>query len=69
MDTLLLNAEQAAEALAISRSKIYELLASGDLPSVQIGRCRRIPTSALADFVKDLASPSMSRDQEGVAGK
>ena len=47
MDTdnlrLLLTPKEAATALGLGRSKIYELIRAGDLPSVQIGRCRRIP--------------------------
>jgi excisionase family DNA binding protein len=66
MNTLLLTAEQAAEALAISRSKIYELLAAGVLTSVQIGRCRRIPAQALEDFVHNLASPTTSTSEASV---
>ena len=47
----LLTVIQAAEHLCLSRSKVYELLADGTLPSVRIGRNRRITMSALADFV------------------
>lgn len=55
-DKLLLTPEEAADALSIGRSKLYELLASGALESVAIGSCRRIPRAALADFVEKLRS-------------
>lgn len=48
---LLLRPEEAARVLAIGRSKLYELLASGDLESVCIGSSRRIPADALRRFV------------------
>lgn len=51
---LLLRPEEAAAALGVSRSTVFELLAAGDLRSVQIGRARRIPRAALADFVSRL---------------
>jgi excisionase family DNA binding protein len=51
---LLLTPEEAAEALSIGRSKLYELLADGSLESVAIGACRRIPNTALHDFVERL---------------
>ena len=35
MDRLLLRPAEAAEAIGIGRSKVYELLASGDLPSIR----------------------------------
>jgi len=48
---LLLTPEEAARRLSIGRTTIYALMASGDLPSVTIGRCRRVPVSALRSFV------------------
>jgi excisionase family DNA binding protein len=48
----LLSIVDAADHLCVSRSKLYELLAAGDLPSVRIGRTRRIAMSALIEFVE-----------------
>lgn len=62
---LLLTPEEAAEALSIGRSKLYELLANGSLESVAIGACRRIPNTALHDFVERLREsrrPGMARE-------
>jgi len=47
----LLTVVEAARELGISRSKLYELLAEGELPSVRIGRTRRIAVTALDEFV------------------
>lgn len=54
IEPLLLTANEAAEALAVGRSKIYELIMSGKLESVRIGGCRRIPREALDAFVSQL---------------
>ena len=54
MDKLLLTPLEAAAALGIGRSKVYELLRSGALPSVRIGACRRIPAEGLAAFLTTL---------------
>ena len=51
---LLLTVPEAAEALAISRSKLYELLASGDVASIRIDGSRRIPLIALEEYVSRL---------------
>jgi excisionase family DNA binding protein len=51
IEPLLLRVDEAAEALAISRTKVYELMASGELESVKLGRARRVPTEALRDFL------------------
>ena len=47
----LLTVIEVADHLCLSRSKVYELLADGTLPSVRIGRNRRITMGALVDFV------------------
>lgn len=58
MDTdtgqLLFRPEESAEMLRVSRSRLFELLASGELRSVQIGRSRRIPREALESYVRQL---------------
>lgn len=48
---LLLTVQEAGRALAISRSKMYDLLNSGDLPSVHIGRSRRVRICDVEAFV------------------
>lgn len=54
-DQLLVTPEEAARRLSVGRTTLYELLSSGALPSVQIGRCRRVPVSALSAFVDRLS--------------
>src|SRR5688500_986341 len=53
--TLLLRVEEAAERLAVSRTTLYGLLASGALPSVHIGRSVRVSVAALEAYVAGLA--------------
>jgi excisionase family DNA binding protein len=55
-DVLLLTPEQASVRLAICRTRIYELMGSGQLESVRIGSSRRIPAAALVEFVERLRS-------------
>jgi excisionase family DNA binding protein len=51
---VLLRPEQAARALSIGRTAVFELIRSGRLRSVKVGGLRRIPAGALADFVRQL---------------
>jgi excisionase family DNA binding protein len=51
---LLLTPEQAADELAVSRARLYELMAADLIPSVKIGRSRRIPYAALVAYVESL---------------
>ena len=56
MDKLLVSVEEAAELLDVGRSTIYDLMRTGELPSVRIGRCRRLPVTGLqAYFAKQEA--------------
>ena len=51
MTWLLLTVPEAAEALAISRSKLYELFAAGLVRSVRIDGSRRVPVEELETYV------------------
>ncbi|WP_434744554.1 helix-turn-helix domain-containing protein [Streptomyces sp. A-14] len=44
--------EAAAEILGVKRSTAYEEIRLGRLRTVQIGRCRRIPTEYIDDYVE-----------------
>ena len=46
--------EEIADRFRISRSKVYELLKTGELRSVRIGGSRRIPESGARDFLSNL---------------
>jgi excisionase family DNA binding protein len=58
MDKLLLTPTEAATALGIGRSKVYELMQTGQLPSVHIGACRRVPRDALTAYLEQLRTAS-----------
>lgn len=50
----LFTVDEAAECLAISRTVVYSLVKAGELESVRIGKLRRVPASALGEFVSRL---------------
>jgi excisionase family DNA binding protein len=56
VDELLCTPVEAAHALGMSRSTIYLLMESGDVPSVRIGASRRIPAEGLRRYVARLAA-------------
>ena len=51
IEKLAYGVEEATSALGISRSRIYELIASGDLKSYMEGRRRLISRRALNEYV------------------
>jgi excisionase family DNA binding protein len=53
-ERLLLRPAEAAARLGIGRTKLYELMASGELRSVKLGGARRVSATALAEFVATL---------------
>jgi len=54
LPVLLVRPEEAARALGVGRTKVYELMRCGALRSVRVGGLRRIPVAALNEFVTRL---------------
>jgi excisionase family DNA binding protein len=52
VERLLLTPVEAARALGIGRSKLYELLSAGAVESIRIGSARRVPADALSAYVQ-----------------
>lgn len=50
-EKLVFNVEELAKALCISKNTAYELVRSGKVRSVRIGRQFRIPRDAVWDFL------------------
>ncbi|MHA6779555.1 helix-turn-helix domain-containing protein [Pseudonocardia saturnea] len=50
---LLLTVEEAAEVLRIGRTTMFELIRTGQVATVPIGRLRRVPLDALRLFIRE----------------
>lgn len=50
----LYDVRQAAQVLGIGRTNVYKLLKDGHLPSVRVGRLRRIRRSDLDAYIDGL---------------
>jgi excisionase family DNA binding protein len=57
-EKLLLTVDEAAAALGISRSNLFNILGAGGIASVKVGRLRRIPAAELDRFVARLLEQS-----------
>ena len=53
-DKLLYRIPEVARLLSLGRSKVYELVRSGVLPSVRIDGCRRVKGEDVIAFVESL---------------
>jgi excisionase family DNA binding protein len=51
MEPLLLKAGDVAKLLGLERSKVFAMLAVGELPVIRIGRSVRVPRAALEDWI------------------
>ena len=51
MERLLLRAEEVQKALGLGRSKVYEMMACGELPTIRIGRSVRVPADGLREWL------------------
>jgi len=54
MEKQLFTPLETAEVLGVSRAKVYELLATGELASVKIHRSRRITPAHIHQFIQSL---------------
>jgi excisionase family DNA binding protein len=57
---LLLRIPEVAETLGIGRTKIYEMIATGELPTIRVGRAVRISVNTLQKWVEE-------REQQGTS--
>lgn len=51
---LLYTVTEAAHALSMGRSKVYEMVRDGVIPSVKIDGCRRVKASDLLAYVESI---------------
>jgi excisionase family DNA binding protein len=58
---LLLTISEAAFLLGMGRSFVYELVLKGEIPSIKLGRARRVPAAALEQFV----ASRLAMDEDG----
>ena len=50
---ILYRPAEAAEAIGVSRSRIYELINSKTIPSIRVGKTVRVPVDKLQQWVNE----------------
>jgi excisionase family DNA binding protein len=58
---LLLDAAEAAKVLSLSRGKVCDLAARGEIPSIRVGRALRIPRDRLLEWIENRTSIASSQ--------
>jgi len=51
---VLYRIDEAADLLSVSRSRVYELIRSGQLRTVTVGKSHRVPARSLDEYVARL---------------
>ena len=63
VDRILYRPAEAAEAIGVSRSRIYELINSKTIPSIRVGKTVRVPVDKLQQWVNEQAAERTSELQ------
>ena len=67
MEQLLVRPTEAFDAIGVKQTKGFQLIASGDLEAVKIGRATRIPTESVRAYVAKLRGDIHKPLQSGSA--
>ncbi len=60
---LLLTVTEAAARLGIGRTLMYDLISTGEIPSVRVGRLRRVRTADLEEYAVELKPAPVGRSE------
>jgi excisionase family DNA binding protein len=63
MEPLLLKAGDVAKLLGLGRSKVFAMLAVGELPVIRIGRSVRVPRAALEHWIAEHTQHASGRSE------
>ena len=60
MEPILLKPIEVAQLLGVGRTKVYELIAAGKLPTVYLGPSVRVPADALRRWIEESTTSGTS---------
>jgi|BarGraIncu00222A_1022003.scaffolds.fasta_scaffold33452_3 excisionase family DNA binding protein len=67
-EPLFLTIEEVAHRLGMGRTWVYERVLFGDLPSVKLGRARRIPAESVNAFADRITAEQIGEASHSIAG-
>jgi excisionase family DNA binding protein len=67
-ERLLLRAEEVATLLGVGRSKVWEMIWSGELPAIRMGRLVRVPRSRLDEWIASRSANAPGGDGVRLVG-
>lgn len=60
---VLYRVDEAAELLSVSKSRVYELIRSGQIRTVKVGKSHRVPARSLDEYVARLLRGSAGHEK------
>ena len=69
MDKLLMRPTEVAEILGLGRSKTYQLILEGSIPSIRFGKSVRVPVEALQEWVNNQKQNSLGTSVNAPKGE
>jgi excisionase family DNA binding protein len=57
LEPLAVDIPEACRLTGLGRSKLYELLTAGEIPSVKVGKRRVVPVASLRQWLAKLSNP------------
>jgi len=57
LEPLAVDIAEACRLTGLGRSKLYQLMSAGEIPSVKIGKRRVVPVDSLRQWLARLAGP------------
>ncbi|HVC76300.1 MAG TPA: helix-turn-helix domain-containing protein [Candidatus Micrarchaeaceae archaeon] len=67
MESLLLRVDEVAQLMNLGRTRTFELIASGELPVVRIGRAVRVPRNELERWLRSRTTGGFTGEVESGA--
>jgi excisionase family DNA binding protein len=64
MENLLLKPAEVAEILRIGRSLVYVLLSTGEIPSIRLGKCIRVPKASLEKWMVEHETVKPKKEEQ-----
>lgn len=65
LEPTMLSVEEAARVAKISRRHAYHLVATGEIPSVRLGKVIRVSSRRLLEMLEDNAGTASERNRMG----
>jgi excisionase family DNA binding protein len=71
LERLLLRPVEVAELIGVSKSRVYEMIARGEVPSIEIGnsRTKRVPMTALKRWISEKLAGSRTAAEQTAAAE